>query len=131
MVTEDQVSGTRIEPIIAVRDVEKSSQWYQKLLNCKSSHGGSVFEILTNEDDVVILCLHKWGKHEHPTMIRPTEAPGNGLILYFRSDDIQTIWENAEKLGATIVDKIHLNQNSGRKEFHLRDLDGYYLIVSL
>ena len=36
----------RTEPIIGVKDVEKSSNWYQKLLGCKSNHGGQYFEIL-------------------------------------------------------------------------------------
>ena len=29
----------RTEPIIAVKDVQKSSKFYQKLFNCKSEHG--------------------------------------------------------------------------------------------
>lgn len=49
---------TRTESIIAVKDVQKSSEFYQNLLNCQSRHGGETFEILT-DGDVVILCLHK------------------------------------------------------------------------
>jgi hypothetical protein len=30
----------RVPPLIAVRDVEASSRWYQELL-CASGHGGS------------------------------------------------------------------------------------------
>jgi catechol 2,3-dioxygenase-like lactoylglutathione lyase family enzyme len=30
----------RVQPLIAVRDVEASSRWYQSLLGCKSGHGG-------------------------------------------------------------------------------------------
>lgn len=72
----------RTEPIIAVQNVQKSSEFYQNLLNCQSQHGGETFEILT-DNDVVILCLHKRGEHEHPTMLNPGNQPGNGLILSF------------------------------------------------
>ena len=51
----------RTEPIIAVEDVEKSSNWYQRLLQCKGGHGGPTFEILLNEQGEQILSLHKWG----------------------------------------------------------------------
>jgi hypothetical protein len=30
----------RPQPLIAVTDVEASSRWYQRLLDCQSAHGG-------------------------------------------------------------------------------------------
>ena len=47
----------KTEPIIAVENVKKSSHWYQRLLNCKSGHGGDAFEILTDVDGNQILSL--------------------------------------------------------------------------
>ena len=38
--------------------------------------------------------------------------------------------ENAENLGARIEEDIHLNPNSGKEEFSIRDLDGYYLTIT-
>lgn len=121
----------RNEVIIGVRDVMKSAQWYQKLLGCKSSHGGETFEILIDKDGEVILNLHKWGDHAHPTLISSEIQPSNGLILYFRIDDLEQVWRNAHILHADIETTPHLNGNSGKKEFALRDLDGYYLLISL
>lgn len=121
---------TRIEPIIGVSDVEKSSHWYQSLLNCKSNHGGDTFEILINEAGDTILCLHKWGEHDHPTLSGPGSKPGNGLILYFRVGNIDVPWKNAKRLNANVEEKPHLNENSGQQEFSLRDPDGYYVTVS-
>jgi len=120
----------RTEPIIGVTDVAGSSAWYQALLNCHSRHGGDIFEILADEDDTVILCLHKWGAHDHPTMADPGIQPGNGLILYFRVSDLQQVWENAQRLHATVEAAPHINENSQMEEFALRDPDGYYIIVS-
>ncbi|MGI9552951.1 MAG: VOC family protein [Aurantibacter sp.] len=121
----------RTEPIIGVKDVEKSSKWYQDLLGCRSNHGGDTFEVLVDKDDTVILCLHKWGEHEHPTLSAPDPKPDNGLILYFRVENLDQIWENAQKLQAEIEAPPNMSNNSGKKEFALRDLDGYYLLISL
>lgn len=84
---------TRTETIIGVQDVEKSSRWYQNLLNCESRHGGSLFEILADLDGRVLLYLHKWGEHDHPTLTDPKIRPGNGLILYIRVSDLDKIWK--------------------------------------
>jgi catechol 2,3-dioxygenase-like lactoylglutathione lyase family enzyme len=121
---------TRLETIIAVQNVAKSSAWYQALLGLQSLHGGDHFEMLADAHGTVILCLHLWGEHDHPTMSDPTIAIGNGLILYFRVDDLATIWENAVRLQLEIDQPPHQNTNSGQEQFILRDLDGYYIIVS-
>jgi len=119
----------RTETIIAVKDVVKSAAFYQSLLNCMSSHGGDTFEILTSGGST-ILCLHKWGEHEHPTMTNPDIMPGNGLILFFRTDRLAEIYANALNLDAYIEKGIHYNANSLNNQFILRDPDNYYLIIS-
>jgi catechol 2,3-dioxygenase-like lactoylglutathione lyase family enzyme len=121
---------TRLETIIAVKDVAKSSKWYQDLLNLKSNHGGDSFEMLANENGTVILCLHRWDEHDHPTMKDPNVAVGNGLILYFRVSDLKEVWGKATLLYLDIEQEPHLNENSGQQQFILRDLDSYYLIIS-
>lgn len=118
------------ESIIGVRDVEKSTEWYVQLLGCKGSHGGDTFEMLTDDKGHVFLCLHKWGEHEHPTLMSPKVKPGNGLILYLKVDDLKKVWSNAQKLQALIEEGIHINPNNGKEQFCLRDLDGYYLMIS-
>ena len=57
----------RLDPIIAVNNVETSSKWYQSVFNFSSKHGGKEFDMLVNKGDEVMLCLHKWGEHDHPT----------------------------------------------------------------
>ena len=121
----------RTETIIGVENVEKSSIWHQELLACKNNHGGDKFEILVDQDDTVILYLHKWKVHSHPTLSNPKINVGNGLILYFRVDNLNEIWENAKRLNAIIEEQPNLNKNSGKKEFAIRDLDNYYLLISL
>ena len=42
-------------------------------------------------------------------------------------DKIRT---NAEKIGCNIEDEIHTNPNTKKREFSLRDPDGYFLTIS-
>lgn len=120
----------KTDPIIAVKDVEQSSKWYQFLLGCRSRHGGKEFDVLVSEEKEVILCLHKWGEHEHPTMMKEDSNVGNGLILYFRTDQLDSIRANAEKTGSPIEREIQVNPNTQKREFSLRDPDGYYLTIT-
>lgn len=88
---------TKIDPIIAVKDVNESAQWYQSVFDCKRTHGGDHFAVLTDENGEVLVCLHKWGEHEHPTMKNSGITPGNGLILYYKTDRLDIIRANVEK----------------------------------
>jgi catechol-2,3-dioxygenase len=118
------------EIVIAVKDVRASASWYEQLLGCRSSHGGDTFEILRNEEGQRILCLHRWAAHDHPTLSNPALSPGNGMILYFRTDKLEEAWENAKKLNAVLEEEPHLNANSGQREFSLRDNDNYYISIT-
>lgn len=120
----------KLDPIIAVKDIEASSKWYQSVFNCRSMHGGSEFDILVSEGDEILICLHKWGEHEHPTMANAAITPGNGLILYFRTENMNIIRLNVEKMKYKVEEDIHVNPNSTKKEFSLRDPDGYYLTIT-
>lgn len=60
----------------------------------------------------------------------PGITPGNGLILYFRTENINEIRQNYKKIGGMVDEEIHLNPNSLKKEFSFRDPDGYYLTIT-
>jgi hypothetical protein len=98
-----------------------------KFLDLGEHTGGKErFAVLESENDEIMLCLHKMEEHNHPTMMHPGTTPGNGLMLYFRTENMHTILQNTEKLGCAIEEDVHLNPNSLKKEFSLIDLDGYY-----
>ncbi len=120
----------KIDPIIAVEDVNASSNWYKSVFGCERTHGGNEFAVLEDENNEILICLHKWGEHEHPTMTNPKITPGNGLILYFKTDNLDIIRLNIEKMGYPVEEDIHLNPNSTKKEFSLRDPDGYYITIT-
>lgn len=74
--------------IIGVADVARRVSWYQTLLGlAKSAPAHDYFGQIFDADGAVLLCLHQWGTHGHPTLTRPHPPPGNGLLLFFRVDD--------------------------------------------
>jgi catechol 2,3-dioxygenase-like lactoylglutathione lyase family enzyme len=121
---------TKVDAIIAVKDVEASAEWYEAVLGCKRTHGGEDFATLASDDNEILLCLHRWGSHGHPTMTDPVLTAGNGLILYFRTQNMSAIREKVKNLGVTVEEDVHLNPNSLKQEFSLRDPDGYYLTIT-
>jgi len=121
---------TKLDPIIAVHDVAAASKWYQSVFDCRSIHGGNEFDVLVSAKDEVLLCLHQWGTHEHPTMTKPEMSIGNGLILYFRTENLEQVRRNVEQLGLAVEEEIQHNPNSHKREFSLRDPEGYYLTIT-
>jgi hypothetical protein len=82
-------------------------------------------------DGTVLLCLHQWGAHEHPSLMSPVGAsPGNGLLLFFRVDDYEMVLKRARALVDRFEEEPHLNPNTQTREFSLRDPDGYYVTIS-
>jgi hypothetical protein len=118
------------DPIIAVKDISASAKWYENIFGCRRMHDGEDFAVMMAEDDTVLICLHQWQAHGHPTMADPSLTAGNGLILYFRTGNMNEARNNATKLGAIVEEDIHVNPNSAKKEFSLRDPDGYYLTIT-
>ena len=118
--------------IIAVADVARSFKWYQSLLGLpETAPAHDYFGQIVDSDGTVLLCLHAWGAHEHPSLTNPDEAkPGNGLLLFFRVDDFDTTLPRARALVSRLEEEPHLNPNTGTMEFSLRDPDGYYVSIS-
>ena len=118
--------------IIGVADVPRSFAWYQSLLGLPATEPAhDYFGQILDTDETVLLCLHKWGTHEHPTLTSPDRAePGNGLLLFFRVDDIGQALVRAHSLVAALEEEPNINPNTGTREFALRDPDGYYVMVS-
>jgi catechol 2,3-dioxygenase-like lactoylglutathione lyase family enzyme len=118
--------------IIGVADVPRSLKWYQSLLGLpETAPAHDDFAQVVDSDGTVLLCLHEWGAHEHPSLISPHDAkPGNGLLLFFRVDDFEAAMPRARTLVSQLEEEPHVNPNTGTKEFSLRDPDGYYVTVS-
>ena len=123
---------TRTWTIIGVRDVAASCTWYQSLFGQPHTPPGhDHFGQVLDTDATVLLCLHQWGAHEHPSLMSPDVAPpGNGLLLFFRVDDFPRALKQACALVTRLDQEPHVNPNTQTREFSLRDPDGYFVTIS-
>ncbi|HEV7744145.1 MAG TPA: VOC family protein [Pyrinomonadaceae bacterium] len=118
--------------IIGVSDVPRSFKWYQSLFGQHETQPAhTYFGQIVDADGTVLLCLHEWGAHEHPSLTSPaTATPGNGLLLFFRVDDFDLALKRARALVTRLEEEPNVNPATGTEEFALRDPDGYYLMIS-
>src|SRR4029434_4660926 len=118
--------------IVGVSDVAGSFTWDQSLFGQpETPPGHDDFGQILDADGTVLLCLHQWGAHEHPSLMTPDEAsPGTALLLFFRVDDFDMALNRARALVARFEEEPHVNPNTQTREFSLRDPDGYYVTIS-
>src|SRR6478672_2424763 len=91
--------------IIGVADVSQSFKWYQSLLGLPvTAPAHDYFGQIVDSDGTVLLCLHEWGAHEHPSLTSPHYAkPGNGLLLFFRVDNFDVALPRARALVSRLL----------------------------
>jgi catechol 2,3-dioxygenase-like lactoylglutathione lyase family enzyme len=118
--------------IIAVRDVFSSLKWYQALLGLTpSTLEHDYFGQVLDADGTVLLCLHRWGDHEHPPLSSPENGKsGNGLLLFLRVDNFDETLSRARNLMLRLEEEPHTNPGTKTLEFSLLDPDGYYVSIS-
>jgi catechol 2,3-dioxygenase-like lactoylglutathione lyase family enzyme len=118
--------------IIGVSDVPSSFKWYQSLFGQpETAPSHDYFGQILDADGTVLLCLHQWGVHDHPSLMSSDDGiPGNGLLLFFRVDDYEMALKRARALVDRFEEEPHVNPNTQTREFSLRDPDGYYVTVS-
>jgi len=126
----------RPQPLIAVTDVETSSRWYQQLLGCSSNHGGSAYDQLVSNGQL-ILQLHSFEvEHDHGPIGNREDRPyGNGVLLWFEVDDFDAVMKRADEMNVEIELARHRNPSDGEGgpnhwECWMRDPDGYVVVVA-
>ncbi|TAL78031.1 MAG: VOC family protein [Beijerinckiaceae bacterium] len=128
-----QKSTIEAQPLIAVRNVRASSQWYVELLGADSipEHPHrDVYDRISHYGRL-LLQLHAWDVEDHPNLVNADAArPGHGVLLWFQVDDFDSIVERARGLEAEIIEEPHVNPAPRHREIWLRDPDGYVVVVA-
>jgi predicted enzyme related to lactoylglutathione lyase len=125
------------QTMIAVRDVEASSRWYQQLLGLASDHGGPEYERLLADGVLVLQLHHLEVAHHHGRIADPDQAVGNGVLLWFGEvTDFEGVLERAAQLKAPVTRPPHRNPPEGQgngpahREIWIQDPDGYTVVVA-
>jgi len=120
----------RAQPMVVVEDVAAASRWFQDVLGVVSGHGGTEYEMLLDGSELVAQ-LHQWEADEHPHLGDPTDpSRGNGLLLWFATDDFDGVAGRAGEHSATILDGPLVNPNSGLRELWLQGPEGYTVVAA-
>jgi catechol 2,3-dioxygenase-like lactoylglutathione lyase family enzyme len=127
----------RPQPLLAVDDVEATSEWFRRLLGARSDHGGPDYERLVDDDGRLILQLHRWEvEHHHGSLGEPDVRPlGHGVLLWFEVEDFDAAVTRAQELGARIELGPVRNPPDGpggpaHRELWLRDPHGYAVVLA-
>ncbi len=116
--------------MLVLGDVQAGSSWFQYVLGLESAHGGPEYEMLMDDGDLV-LQLHRWEAHEHPHLGDPTDpSRGNGVLLWFATDDFDALLLRVESSGTEILDGPLVNPNAGQREVWLRGPEGFTVVVA-
>jgi uncharacterized glyoxalase superfamily protein PhnB len=80
----------------------------------------------------LILQLHRFEvEHHHGPIGDPQDKPyGNGVLLWFETEDFEAVWERAQAMGAEVVMPRHVNPTARHWECWLRDPDGYLIVIA-
>ena len=91
--------SVRPKPMIAVTDVQRSSAWYCEVLGATSGHGGTEYEQLL-VDGELILQLHTIENDDHHDAIGDPDLPlGNGVAVWFEVDSFDAAADRAKAAG--------------------------------
>ena len=109
--------------------MEASSRFYQQILAAESAHGGKEYEQIAREGRL-LLQLHDRDAHEHPHLLDPDVAVGNGVLLWFRTDRIEEAIKRVREAGAPILEEPHVSPLAGHRECLFLDPDGYKIVFA-
>ncbi|HEX5120566.1 MAG TPA: VOC family protein [Pseudonocardiaceae bacterium] len=125
------------QTLIAVRDVEASSRWYQEVLGLRSDHGGPHYERLLADGVLVLQLHHREVEHHHGAIGDPDREVGNGVLLWFGDvSDFDGALTRARRLDAPVVRAPHRNppegegNGPGHREVWIQDPDGYTVVIA-
>lgn len=120
----------KAQPTITVRSVQASATFYCRLLGAKRGHGGDEYEQIL-WDGELILQLHAYGDDaNHPSLGDPDEPPGNGVVIWFETDDFGALLARIREHGIELDREPSENPLARQMECWLHDPDGYQVVVA-
>jgi len=83
------------------------------------------------DDGELAVQLHRWEADEHAHIgDKDDSSRGNGVLLWFTTEDFDTAVARASSANATVLDGPLFNPNAQHRELWLRGPEGYVVVVS-
>ena len=83
------------------------------------------------DGDTMVAQLHRWDAHEHPDLgDESNPSRGNGVLLWFATDDFDALLERVDRAQAKILDGPLFNPNARQREIWLEGPEGYRVVVA-
>jgi catechol 2,3-dioxygenase-like lactoylglutathione lyase family enzyme len=118
------------QPLLVVRDVARSRDFYCAVLGGESGHGGDEYEQVLAGGELV-LQLHRLDVIDHHGPLADANVPlGNGILVWFEVSDFDAAVDRARAHGAEVTTDVHENPNARQRELWLRDPDGYTVVLA-
>ncbi|HEY7794179.1 MAG TPA: VOC family protein [Gaiellaceae bacterium] len=118
------------QPLLVVRDVARSRDFYVAVLGAESGHGGDEYDQIVDGGEI-LLQLHRDDVEDHHGLLSDEGVPlGNGVLLWFELADFEAAVDRARVHGAEVVTDVHVNPNAKQRELWLRDPDGYTVVLA-
>lgn len=109
----------RTQPMLVLADVPAGSRWFQEVIGLTSGHGGSEYEMLMSDGEIVVQ-LHNRDVHEHAHLGDPTDASrGNGVLIGLAVPDFDDVLTCVERTGAEVLEGPLFNANALQREVWL------------
>jgi predicted enzyme related to lactoylglutathione lyase len=134
---ERWLAQPRSQTLLAVRDVEASSAWYQRVLGLASDHGGPDYERLLSGGELVLQLHQRSVEHDHGVFADADAPVGNGVLVWFGEvSDFDDVVSRVRELGGPVQREPHRNppdgegNGPGHREIWFQDPDGYTVVVA-
>jgi extradiol dioxygenase family protein len=117
------------QPLINVQDVRHSARFYCDLLGALPGHGGEEYEQILVGSELVLQLHAPRADDNHDVLVDRSRPPGNGVVLWFETDDFAGLLSRIELHGIALDRDPFENVYARQVECWLHDPDGYQVVI--
>ena len=110
-------------PVLAVRDLQASAEWYRQVLACEATEVDSGNWVFCRSGSVQFML------GRCPDTPPASEIGDHSYVAYLEVDDIHAYYARAKDAGAQISKELR-REPWGRDEFGIRSPDGHRFMVA-
>lgn len=118
------------QPLINVRNVPVSATFYCNLLGAQRGHGGEDYEQILIGSELIMQLHAPEADANHKVLVDVSMPFGNGVVLWFETDDFPALLDRIEKFGIALDREPTESPFAKQMECWLGDPDGYQVVVA-